>query len=77
MKRRSASQKPKDGLRREYDLASLKGGIRGKYAARYQSGTNLVLLSPDVARYFADDKAVNKALRSLIQKAKRSRTRLR
>ena len=27
-------------------------GIRGKYATRYQSGANLVLLSPDVAEYF-------------------------
>ena len=41
-------------MRREYDLSRLKGGVRGKYAERYRAGTNLVLLSPDVAEYFPD-----------------------
>lgn len=59
-----------DDLRPEYDLATLKGGIRGKYAQRFKAGTNLVLLSPDVARYFPDGQAVNEALRSLIGIAK-------
>jgi len=27
----------------EYDFASMKGGVRGKYAAKYRAGTNLVL----------------------------------
>src|SRR5208337_1267159 len=56
-------------LREEYDFSKLKGGVRGKYLARYQSGTNLVLLSPDVARYFPDEQSVNKALRTLIRTA--------
>ncbi len=56
----------KDELRREYELRKLRGGVRGKYAARYRTGTNLVLLSPDVAEYFPDDKSVNAALRALI-----------
>ena len=59
-----------DELRPEYDLASLKGGVRGKYAKRFQRGTNLVLLSPDVAKYFPDEKSVNAALRSLVDIAK-------
>jgi len=45
----------------------LKGGTRGKYIARYRAGTNLVLLSPDVAAHFPDEQSVNTALRSLIQ----------
>jgi hypothetical protein len=49
MKKKTEKRKPKEELRREYDLSKLKGGVRGKYAARYRSGTNLVLLSPDVA----------------------------
>ena len=57
-------------LRREYDLSKLKGRVRGKYAARYRAGTNLVLLSPDVAEYFRDDKSVNAALRKLIRLAR-------
>ena len=58
-----------DDLRPEYDLASLKGRVRGKYAARYQEGTNLVRLDPDVAGAFPDPQAVNEALRLLIKLA--------
>jgi hypothetical protein len=59
-----------DELRPEYDLSKLKGGIRGKYAKKFKKGTNLILLSPDVAKYFPDDQAVNSALRSLVDIAK-------
>jgi len=59
-----------DDLRPEYDLSKLKGGVRGKYAKRFQQGTNLVLLSPDVAKYFPDERSVNAALRSLVSIAK-------
>jgi len=59
-----------DELRPEYDLSKLKGGVRGKYAKRFQKGTNLVLLSPDVAKYFPDEQSVNTALRSLVRIAK-------
>jgi len=59
-----------DDLRPEYDLSKLKGGVRGKYAKRFQKGTNLVLLSPDVAKYFPDEQSVNAALMSLVGIAK-------
>jgi len=59
-----------DDLRPEYDLAVLKGAVRGKYAKRFQAGTNLVLLAPDVARFFRDEQSVNAALRSLAGIAK-------
>jgi hypothetical protein len=55
-----------DDLRPEYNLAKLKGGVRGKYAKRFQQGTNLVLLSPDIAKYFPDEQSVNAALRPLV-----------
>jgi hypothetical protein len=77
MKKRTEKRQPADDLRREYDLSKLKGGARGKYVARYQAGTNLVLLSPDVARYFADGQSVNAALRTLIHMAKRPLRRAR
>jgi hypothetical protein len=70
MKRRTKRGKLPDELRREYDLSKLKGGVRGKYATRYQAGTNLVLLSPDVAKYFHDEQSVNMALRKLIHVTK-------
>ena len=67
----SKTNRPEDDdLRPEYDFASMKGGVRGKYATRYQAGTNLVLLSPDVAKYFPDEQSVNVALRKLIHVAK-------
>jgi hypothetical protein len=57
-----------DELRPEYDMHELiKGGVRGKYVARYRAGTNLVLLDPDVAKAFPDEAAVNEALRLVIQ----------
>ncbi len=65
MKKRTERRKLTDELRREYDLSKLKGGVRGKYAT-----PNLVLLSPDVAEYFPDERSVNTALRKLIHVAK-------
>jgi len=56
----------KDELRPEYDLSKLKGKVRGKYAERYEQGTNVVLLAPDVASVFPDSQAVNEALRKII-----------
>ena len=57
-----------DELRPEYDLRQLlKGGVRGKYAKRYHAGTNLVLLDPDVRKAFRNERAVNDALRLVIE----------
>ena len=40
-------------MRAEYDFASMKGGVRGKYAERYQVGVKVVLLGPEVATALA------------------------
>ncbi len=77
MKKKTEKKEAKDKTRREYDFSKLKGGVRGKYAARYRGGTNIVLLSPDVAPYFPDEKSVNTALRTLIHVAKNSVNRTR
>jgi hypothetical protein len=71
MKKKTENRERRDDLRREYDLSKLKGGVRAKYVARYRAGTNLVLLSPDVAEHFPDEQSVNAALRTLIHAAKR------
>jgi hypothetical protein len=73
MKKKAKKQEAADELRPEYDFSALKGGVRGKYAARFSAGTNLVLLSPDVAKYFPDEQSVNSALRTLIRGTKRPR----
>lgn len=62
-----------DDLRPEYDFSKMKGHVRGKYAKQYREGTNLVLLDPDVAAAFPDAKAVNDALRLLLQDKQRPR----
>ncbi|MGC9197033.1 MAG: hypothetical protein ACP5IL_16530 [Syntrophobacteraceae bacterium] len=63
-----------DELRPEYRREDLGPGVRGKYLEAYRDGTNLVLLSPDVAKAFPTGEAVNNALRSLIEVAQRSVT---
>ena len=60
-----------DELRPEYRREDLGQGVRGKYFESYQKGTNLVLLSPDVAKVFPTEDAVNEALRSLIDLAQK------
>ena len=56
-------------MRPEYDFASMKGGVRGKYAKRYRAGTNLILLDPELAEAFPTDAAVNRALRAVLRMA--------
>jgi len=70
MKKTAKKRKATDELRQEYNLSNLKGGVRGKYFECYQAGTNLVLLSPDVARHFPNGQSVNSALRQLIRAGK-------
>ena len=60
--------KRKDEMLKEYDFSS---GVRGKYAKRYAAGTNIIVLSPDVAGIFPDSKSVNEALRTLVKIAGR------
>jgi hypothetical protein len=62
----------RDELRPEYKREDLGPEVRGKYYQAYQEGTNLVLLSPEVAAAFPTEQAVNDALRSLIELAQRS-----
>lgn len=67
MKKQSSTD-IEDELRPEYDLRELlKNGVRGKYAARYREGTNLVRLAPDVADAFPTEESVNEALRLVLQ----------
>lgn len=66
-----------DELRPEYHREDLGRGVRGKYFESYRKRTNLVLLSPDVAKAFPTEDAVNDALRSLIEIARKSTGRTR
>ncbi len=56
-------------MKDEYDFS---GGVRGKYAARFAEGSNVIVLDPDVAEVFSDARAVNEALRLLARSARES-----
>ncbi len=62
----------KEEMRKEYRREDLGVGVRGKYYSEYKKGSNLVLLSPDVAAVFPDEDSVNTALRGLMKLAQNS-----
>lgn len=61
-----------DDLRPEYKRSDLGPMVRGKYARRFRKSTNVVVLDPDVAKAFPNEKTVNDTLRSLLRLAKTS-----
>ena len=61
-----------DELRPEYKRSDFGEIVRGKYANKIKTETNVVLLEPDIAEAFPNDEAVNKALRYLLEVAKTS-----
>lgn len=63
--RRKSSSTEQDPSRTR-NMKKVKTSVRGKYAARYAEGTNVVLLEPDVAELFPDSRTVNDALRALV-----------
>lgn len=61
-----------DEMRAEYTRKDFPGGlVRGKYAARIAKGSNIVILTPEVAAAFPTAESVNKALSSLIRVKKK------
>jgi hypothetical protein len=64
---KKVKQTENDELRAEYKRSDFTGPLtRGKYAKRYAEGANVIVIEPDVAKYFPDHDAVNQALRSLV-----------
>jgi len=67
-------KKPKsttsDELRPEYQRSDFGVMDRGKYAKRLSKSTNIVVLDPEIAKAFPNDKIVNDTLRSLLKLAK-------
>lgn len=74
MKKTTKVKRYSDGMRYEYDFS---GGVRGKHAAKFAAGTNLVLLDPDVASEFSNAKEVNDTLRAVLQLTRRRNGRKR
>jgi hypothetical protein len=71
--RMESSHELEDELCPEYDFSKMNGGVRGKYVERYKTGTNIVLLDPDVAQAFPTSDSVNEALRLLMQITQRQK----
>lgn len=61
---KQARRERQDDMLPEYDFSK---GIRGKYAKRYAEGSNVVVLSPDMAKIFPTSESVNEALRTLVR----------
>jgi len=64
---KKAKQKPRNGMREEYDFSK---GVRGKYAGRISRTATVVVLEPDVAEVFDSSESVNSALRALVRIAR-------
>ncbi len=60
--KKTANKPSEASMQPEYDFSA---GTRGKYAARYAQGTNVVMLDPDVAKSFPNAEAVNSSLLAL------------
>jgi hypothetical protein len=72
---RRKSSEDKDRMRPEYDFSQ---GVRGKHAANYAEGTNVVVLEPDVAQEFKTTEQVNETLRAvsrLLQQHRKKKSR--
>jgi len=61
-----------DEILPEYDFSR---GRRNPYATRYQSGSTVVVLDPDVAAAFPTGREVNEALRVLARLAGKNKAR--
>ncbi|MGH8116207.1 MAG: hypothetical protein ACREP0_02250 [Rhodanobacteraceae bacterium] len=61
----------KDTLRDEYKASDFPGGlVRGKYARKALTDSNIVVLEPEIAAAFPDSASVNAALRAILDVAK-------
>jgi len=70
---KEAKRGEKDELRAEYKRSDFpEGFVSGKYAERLGESSNIVVLKTEVAQAFPNEEAVNKALLSLIEIAKKA-----
>ena len=71
---KKAKRPSADEARPEYKRSDFGTLVRGKYVARLQENSNVVILDPELAELFPNAAAVNAALRSLAEIAKRAGT---
>nr|VFJ58305.1 MAG: hypothetical protein BECKFW1821B_GA0114236_104025 [Candidatus Kentron sp. FW]VFJ62610.1 MAG: hypothetical protein BECKFW1821A_GA0114235_11325 [Candidatus Kentron sp. FW] len=54
-------------LRDEYDLSQMQVVAKGRYALHRRAGKNVVLLDPEMTKFFPSDASVNEALRLVMR----------
>lgn len=69
---KKAKSEANDWLQAEYKRSDLGPIVRGKYAQRMATESNVVVLDPIVSKAFPNEEAVNSALRGLLELAKSS-----
>jgi len=69
MKKKADPNYERDDMPAEIDFST---GERGRYAKRFDRGTNLVPIAPDLAESFPDAESVNAALRLFVEVAQRT-----
>ena len=57
-----------DEMRAEYRREDLGKGVRGKQYAEFKKGGNLVLLTPELARFIPNNETVSSQGKSKMQK---------
>jgi hypothetical protein len=72
---RKARRVAADELRSEYKRSDFGALVRGKYVEQLRASSNVVLIDPEVADLFPNAAAVNAALRSQAEIAKRASSR--
>jgi hypothetical protein len=72
---RKVKTRAADELRSEYKRSDFGTLVRGEYIERLQTSSNVVVIDPEVADLFPNAAAVNTALRSLAEIAKRAGSR--
>ena len=58
--------KQAEEMRAEFRREDLGKGVRGKHFDEFKKGSNLVFLTPELAKIFPTNEAVNAALNSLV-----------
>ncbi len=72
---KKAKKVPARELRSEHKRSDFGKLVRGKYVERLRTSSNVVVIDPEVMELFPNAAAVNGALRSLAQIAKRAKSR--
>jgi 16S rRNA A1518/A1519 N6-dimethyltransferase RsmA/KsgA/DIM1 with predicted DNA glycosylase/AP lyase activity len=70
MKKKPARKQADYELREEYDLAKITVLPKGRFDPKHRIGSNVVVLEPEIAKAFPDDKSVNEALRLILKATK-------